>query len=282
LALPAVITFIKKSLISCDWIEGKLKMVIKEVFPNPTVKQVVFQIKFPNLFYMERKIGDLQLKIMKEFPKSSLLFRRQVVFVDVGPEGRVEVPPHFDKEFGKKIWQFKSDKNYTMSVLTDSLDITSEFHKTYAGDDPNKFRDVIEFVLRHFFEVTSIPIINRVGLRYVDECPLPSKDNETFRSWYNSVFPIERFNVANANEMHFRTVSKRGEYYLMYAETLRKIKDEYKLILDFDGFAHDIASEKCLEVTDRLHEVISEEYEATIKEPVYEYMRQRTEVTENV
>jgi len=256
-------------------------MVIDEVFPNPTVKQVVFQIRFPNLFYMERKIGDLQLKIMKEFPKSSLLFRRQVVFVDVGPQGKVEVPPNFDTEFGKKIWQFRSDKNSTLSVLTDSLDITSEFHKTYAGNDPNKFRDVIEFVLQNFFEVTSIPIINRVGLRYIDECPLPSKDNETFKSWYTSVFPVNRFNIADSNEMHFRTTVKRGDFYLTYAETLRRIRDEYKLILDFDGFARTISSEKCLEITDKLHETISAEYEATIKEPVYKYMRQAPEVTKN-
>lgn len=253
-------------------------MVIDEVFPNPTVKQVIFQIRFPNLFYMEQKIGDLQLKIMKEFPNSSLLFRRQVVFVDMGPKGKIEeVSPPFDKEFGKKIWQFKSEKNYTLSLLTDSLDIVSEFHKTYAGNDPNKFRDVIEFVLHHFFEVTAIPLLNRVGLRYIDECPLPSKDNETFKSWYNSVFPIERFNIADAEEMRFRAVTKKGEFYLMYAETLQKRKDEYKLILDFDGSAKNIPSESCLKVTDELHRIISDEYEATIREPVYNYMRQEKE-----
>jgi len=259
-------------------------MVINEVFPNPTVKQVIFQIKFPNIFYMEKKIGDLQVKIMEEFPKSSLLFRRQVVFVDMGPKGKMEeVSPPFDKgEFGRKIWQFESDKDYTLSVLTNSLDITSEFHKTYAGNDPNKFRDIIEFVVKHFFEVTSIPLLNRVGLRYIDECPLPSKDNETFKSWYNSAFPVNRFNIANADTMHFNTVTKKGEFYLRYAETLRKRKEKYILILDFDGFAKKVPSEKCLEVTDNLHRIISDEYEATIKQRVYDYMRQKMEATENV
>jgi len=257
-------------------------MVITEVFPNPTVKQVIFQITFPNLFYMENKIGDLQLRIMNEFPSSSLLFRRQLVFADMGPEGKIEeISPKFDKEFGKKIWQFKSDKNYTLSVLTDSLDITSQFHKTYNGDDPNKFKDVIEFVLRHFLEVTAIPLLKRVGLRYVDECPLPIKDNDTFRSYYNSVFPVDRFDIADASEMFFRTVSKRGNYHLIYMESLRKLKDEYKLILDFDGFATNIPSEECLRVTDELHRLISEEYERTIKEPVYEFMRQEREGNDN-
>jgi uncharacterized protein (TIGR04255 family) len=256
-------------------------MVIDEVFPNPTVKQVMFQIRFPNLFYMESKIGDFQLKIMKEFPKSALLFRRQVVFADLGPEGKLEEIPKIDEESGKKIWRFESDKNYRLSVLTNSLDITSEYHKTYNGDNPNKFRDIIEFVLNRFFEVSSIPIINRIGLRYIDECPLPSKDNETLKSYYNSIFPIDRFNIADVDEMFFRTVTKKNNFNIIYAETLQKIKDEYKLNLDFDGFALNILSEDCLRVTDELHRLISEEYEKTIKEPVYNYMRRRVEGTGN-
>lgn len=253
-------------------------MNIKEVFPNPTVKQVIFQIRFPNLFYMENKIGELQLKIMKEFPQSALLFRRQIVFADIGSETKLEnISNDSDKEAGKKIWQFKSDKDFKLNILSDSLDITSQYHKTYALEGGDKFRDIIKFVLDHFFEITSIPIINRVGLRYIDECPIPSKDNSVFRSYYNSSFPLERFNLADASEMDFKTVVRKGEYNLRYIESLQKIKDEYKLILDFDGFTENIASEDCLTVTDSLHKIISEEYESTIKKPVYEYMKQGRE-----
>jgi hypothetical protein len=55
-------------------------MVIKEIFPNPTVKQVIFQIRFPNLFYIENKIGDFQLKIMKEFPKSAIAISKTICY----------------------------------------------------------------------------------------------------------------------------------------------------------------------------------------------------------
>lgn len=255
-------------------------MSISEIFPNPTVKQVIFQIRFPNLFYIENKIGDLQLKIMKEFPQSALLFRRQLVFADIGPGSKLtDISRDSEKETGKKIWQFKSNKNFQLNVLSDSLDITSQYHKTYNLEGADKFRDIINFVLDRFFEVTSIPVINRIGLRYTDECPIPSKDNSTFRSYYNSIFPLDRFNLAAANEMDFRTVIKKGDYYLSYIESLQKQKigDEYKLILDFDGFAENIAPENCLKVTDNLHAIILEEYERTIREPVYEYMRQRKE-----
>lgn len=250
-------------------------MVIDEIFPNPTVKQVIFEIRFPNLFFMENKIGDLQLKVMDEFPESALIFQRQVVIVDKGPKGEIEkLPPQIDKEFGKKIWQFKSDKDYEFSVTSRSLSIISKYHKTYNLAGGDKFRDTIRFVLDNFFEVISLPIVSRLGLRYVDHCPLPSKNNETFRSYYDSVFPIDRFDIADAKEMFFRTVVRRGDFNLTYMETLQKIEDEYKLILDFDGFATNIRSEGYLKITDELHRIILEEYERTIKGPVYEYMRQ--------
>ena len=33
-------------------------MPIHEVFPSPTVKQVIFQVRFPNLFYLESRMGE--------------------------------------------------------------------------------------------------------------------------------------------------------------------------------------------------------------------------------
>lgn len=250
-------------------------MAINEVFPNPTVKQVVFQIRFPNLFYLENRIGDLQLKIMKEFPESSLIYRRQVVFADIGPEGKLEeLPPELEKR-SRKIWQFRSPKNYRLNVLNDSLDITSEFHKSYNLSSENKFRDMIKFVVDSFFEFAPIPTITRIGLRYIDECPIPSKENSVFKSYYNTSFPLDRFDLALADEMHFKALVKNGDYYLRYVESLQKgSRDNYKLILDFDGFANDIKKEDYLNVTDKLHSIILNEYEKSIKGPVYDYMRQ--------
>ena len=249
-------------------------MVIEEIFPNPTVKQVIFQIKFPNLFYIETKIGDIQMKIMSEFPRSSLLFRKQILFANVGPESKAtDIQKDLDVEDGNKIWQFESDKKFQLNISSNSLDITSQYHKTYDLDGADKFKDIIEFVLKNFFEIISVPIIVRIGLRYIDECPIPSKDNSMFRSYYNSVFPLERFNLADVDEIDFKTVIKKDQYSLRYAESLQKIGDQYKLILDFDGFALNISAEDCISVTDDLHKIISKEYVKTIREPVYEHMR---------
>jgi len=253
-------------------------MSIDEVFPNPTVKQVAFEIRFPNLFYLESKIGELQVKIMEQFPESALLFRRQIVFADLGPSAKIqEVEEQVDKEWAKKVWNFKSPKNFESDVSTNSLVMRSAHHKTYNLEGGDKFRDIVKFVVDNFLNVTSIPIISRIGLRYIDECPIPSKDNSAFSSYYDSAFPLDRFDLADANEMDFKTVINRGQYHLRYIESLRKIEDRYILVLDFDGFATNIAPKDYLTTTDNLHMLISDEYERTIREPVKEYMRKSKE-----
>jgi hypothetical protein len=84
--------------------------------------------------------------------------------------------------------------------------------------------------------------------------------------------------MGDATEMDFKTVVKKGQHHLRYVESLKERDGKHVLILDFDGFGTDVQPDECLQVTDQLHKMISDEYEATIKEPVYEYMRRTREV----
>lgn len=251
-------------------------MAINEVFPNPTVKGVHFEIRFPNLFYMEKKIGDLQMKIMKKFPKSNLILQRQVLLTDIGPESKIkELPDGLDSEAVKKIWKFESGTGMEVNVLNNSLSIHSTQHKTYSNQaSDEKFRDLIEYVVTSFLEVIAIPIITRIGLRYIDECPIVKKDNKTFQEWYKTTFPLERFNLSDATEMNFRATVKKDKYFVRYIEALKAKNEVYTLSFDFDAFAEEIEPQNYLTVTDGLHTLISGEYEASIKDPVYKFMRQ--------
>jgi len=248
--------------------------MVAEIFPNPTVKEVAFEIRYPNLFSIENRIGDVQEKIMHEFPESKLILRRHLVFADVGPEGKLEsLPP---PQPSKKIWHFESKAKHEIDISTSSLSIVSKHHKTYNNPGyEKKFRDVIDFVLTNFLQVISIPIIQRIGLRYIDECPLPLKDNKTFKEYYNSSFPIDRYPIDDATFVYFQVHTKRGGHNLIYKERLVKYGDEYKLILDFDGFETDVPSKDSLRITDELHEIIETEYFSTIREPVKQFMRRR-------
>lgn len=252
-------------------------MAITEVFPNPTVKQVIFQIRFPNLFYIENRIGDIQSKIIKEFPQSSLLVRRQLVFADVGSNvNQVELPADYKNEMGKKIWQFTSPKGYELNILNDSLDISSNFHKTYNNKGAeHKFRDIIKFVLDIFLSDVGLSIINRIGLRYIDHCPIPKLDDKTIKEYYKTTFPLSRFSIKDALAMEFVAKVKRNGYELRYIESLRNENNKPYLLLDYDGSAEKIDSTNYLSITDELRDLISTEFEKSIKEPLIKFMRKK-------
>ncbi len=247
----------------------------REVFPYPIIKEVDFEIRFPNLFYVETKMGDLQIKIMSQFPESKLIYQHQIMFADTGAEGKFTLPHDLpESEAARKIWNFKSGTGVEVNVKNNSLSIYSLRHKTYDNPSSNeKFRDTIEFVVSKFMELTSIPIIKRIGLRYINECPVVQKSNSTFKKWYNTTFPLDRFDISDVKDMTFGTTIKRGQYLLRFIETLVKKKEVYKLNLDIDGFAEEVNPAEYLNVTDALHTIISNEYFLSVKEPLLEYMR---------
>jgi uncharacterized protein (TIGR04255 family) len=258
-------------------------MIINKIYPNATVKQVIFQITYPNLFYLENRIGDIQQRIMKDFPVSKLLLKRGFIIANnVDAEQKIEIPSDLqDKNITRKIWQFESKNKIVLSIASNSLDLVSEFHKTYElGDDNSKkFKCAIKRAVDAFIDVTKLPIINRIGLRYIDQCPIPAKNNEIFNTWYKTKFPLDKFDIADAEAMTFRTIIKKGDYNLSYTESLEKNdKNEDILILDFDGFARNVENvSNYMDITDDLHKLISAAYTETIEEPVYDWMERTQE-----
>jgi len=256
-----------------------------KIYKNPTVKTVIFQIRFSNLFIIENKIGDIQTEIMSKFPESSLTFRRELLFAHIGPQSKLEEIPIRENETNK-IWVFKSDNyDYTLNVLTNALDITSHHHKSYYENgeyNEEGFRDIIEFTMSKFLSIIPLKKIKRIGLRYIDECPIlkeklengrPFKlKNDEFSSWYNTSLPLNRFNLEDLGAMKFEADLKREDFNLIYRERLGLIDNEYKMSLDFDGYKKDIEAMKYLDILDNLHELIHEEWNKTIKEPVKNWM----------
>ena len=226
-----------------------------------------------HLFIIENRIGEFQQGIIEEFPDSQLVLGRPLLFADTGLDGRMEKIPEPEHSMSRKSWVFKSEKGYELKISTNILILTSHHHKTYKNPVGDRFRDIIELVTNNLFRIVKIPIIKRIGLRYVDECNLPSKDNVTLKKFFNTTFPSDRFPIDNVENSYFQITTKRKNHNLIFREALVKKKSGYKLILDFDGFETQVPSADLLKVTDELHTIIDEEYFSIIKEPLKEFMR---------
>lgn len=249
-------------------------MTIDKVFKNPTVKQVIFQIQFPNLFYLENKIPDIQLDILKEFPESALIIKQPLQVFNSIKTSEAE-KQDVSSTVLEKVWEFKNSKGYTLGISTNSLSIHSTVHKTYANDScENKFRDTIEYCLKTFQKHVKLPYVTRIGLRYIDECPLTEKTTDNYNASFNSALSLSKFPVENVDELYIRVVKKIDDIKIIYQEIFdyNNNNDPKAIIIDFDGFSTNVEFENCLIVSDKLHEAISNEFENTIKQPIIDYM----------
>lgn len=244
---------------------------MSELFPYQTVKEVAFEIKFSNLFFIENKIGDFQFKIMEEFPDSEEVIQRQFI---ISPSENYAKPDDIDQDAPtKKIWKFISTKGYNLNISTNFLSITSSVHKTYnnpAGEF--KFRDIIQLALESFSSIMPTSIdIKRIGLRYIDECPLPRNlNNDNYKKLYNTTFELDRFRIENTPLQQYMVQHKlENNIEIRYLE----FKNEEVVKLDFDASKTNVKLSDCLNITDQLYQAVHEEWEKTITEEFKNYMR---------
>jgi regulator of sigma D len=99
------------------------------------------------------------------------------------------------------------------------------------------------------------------------------KTTTSFRNHFDSCFSTGRFSIEDSVQHQYVAFVKRNGYFLRYAEIYNAQTNPTSLTLDFDGSANNVPSQDCLTVADNLHALISNEYEATIKDPLYSYMR---------
>lgn len=251
---------------------------MSEIFVYPTIKEVAFEIKFPDLFSVEGKIGEFQEKIISRFPDSKLVLRRHLLLSERLRAGKKDFDEELNPSDVTKIWTFFSKEEIEIRVQTNSVSIISKKHKSY--NNPNeqlKFRDTIEFVIGNFLSTINVPIISRIGLRYIDECPLPTSDNDTLKRLYNSSFPTDRFSMNEVSDSYLFINCTRSSHRLIYQETkIKNAQGKDAIVLDFDGFETNIASKDYLQITDELYQIIHDEYFNIVKEPVKQYMRTGT------
>ncbi len=251
-------------------------MVTREMFKNSTVKEVAFEVKFPNLFFIETKIPDYQMKIMDTFIESNLLIRQQIAILkDIGSNIEKENASDSNENVFEKIWQFKTEDGTVLNIKSNSLSIISPNYKTYnLGTTGENFRDLIKFTVDNLLNIVPISMFTRIGFRYINECPIFKLTKEDFEKSYNTAFPLSKFSIMDATEMDFKAVVKKDGSFLRYVESLQTSSDDKKvLIIDTDGFKENIKTTDYLQTTDKLHDILYTEFVNTVKEPVLRYMR---------
>lgn len=241
----------------------------EEVFPNAPLVEVAYEVRFPSLFYIAQAIGEFQIKIMDDFPKASQLLTTQFAIEDGVPKFSIE-------NSGKAIssWQFENETGKTkITVRLDRLSIVSQEYNSYDHSSGMRFRDIINKIMAEFLQKFPVKKFARIGLRYIDHCPLDEMTNKYFKNYYVPVFDIERYKMEDLLGNHIVIKTKKEMYNLLVQLKIGKIEDNYKYIMDFDGYAENVDSSNFLLVTDDLRGLDRSEFLSLVTENFKQYMR---------
>ena len=79
--------------------------------------------------------------------------------------------------------------------------------------------------------------------------------------------------MEDCQDSSFKTTIKKGDAFLRYLETIKKIEDKETMIFDFDSFCLDISASDYLSKFDELHMIVGNEFEASITDAFSNYLR---------
>jgi len=208
---------------------------------------------------------------MDDFPKSSQIFEHAFAIDEKGIAIK-------DNENPIPRWHFENESGKTkITIHSNKLNIISNEYKSYNHPSEKKFRDIIEKIVTLFIKQVPIKNFTRLGIRYIDHCPLEKLENEYFKNFYTPLFDIDRYKLEDIleNRMLFRV--RKNDYQLLFQSAIREIDDSYKYIIDFDGYAINVEASNFINVTDDLKRLIKKEFFSNITENFKEYMRMTNE-----
>ncbi|MGB6500865.1 MAG: TIGR04255 family protein, partial [Thermoplasmata archaeon] len=246
-----------------------------EIYANPVVKQVAFEIRFPNLFFIETRIGEFQVEVMGDFPQSELVHRRSFMFVAGNPDNKSidDLAKQQANDSTDKIWQFKSLTGTKLEISSRNLVLSSGEHRSYKNGEEPTFRTLIKRVVDPFLKMVQLAIVLRIGFRYTNECPIFDRSTERFNQCYNSILPMSRFRLGEVANMDCAVVASAKDCQYRHLESMRLTPQGGTLVLDIDAWSENVQVEKVMDVTDLLYETISNDFKSTIKEPIIDFMR---------
>jgi hypothetical protein len=96
------------------------------------------------LFFIETRIGEFQVQVMKDFPQSELLHRRNLMFLAGSADNLQEIAKQQAGEATDKVWAFKSNAGTKLEISSKNFVVSSEQHFSYKHGGEKSFRSVIK------------------------------------------------------------------------------------------------------------------------------------------
>ncbi len=237
-------------------------------YPSNFLKQVIFRLDFPPILAIHNPPDRFQADLRHDFP----LLRKEVTEIKIGERSVEE----------RVVWMFVSlDEKKVISVSPDYVGV--DFNGCYSTFE--EYRELVERVLGGFVEAYDrISLINRIGLRYINEIKLP---NGSALEWKGLINPALLGHLSFRPEgtryarIMSQAIEKTEEYDLSLTYGLpnnREFPGEIvrrMFLLDIDCYRKGVETEPdVLETLDGFHHAIQGLFEESIEQGLRDILEQ--------
>ena len=228
------------------------------------LSNVIFRIDFPVLLDLEKnKPAEFQSKIIEDFPILEPLQQ-----IEIKPGEKID-----DSLAMPAVWSFSNKEKNQKIELTSYYMSFSIFNFSYTTF--NDFKEKIEKLLESFFECYSISIINRIGLRYINEIKIEEANPLNWNEYINSNL-VDGLNFFEDKTKlrriyNITTASVGGDdflnlkYGIFNSKYPAEIVDK-EFVLDYDCYSRAIEKEGVVAKLTAFNTIITEYFEKSIME----------------
>jgi len=244
---------------------------------HPPLSQVAFEVNFPNCFAVETGIAAYQQRVEVLYPKSSgeyiVRLPSAVAFGKPPKQESAELTPMRSFVFQNS----KGSRVVRVSVVNFTLLVTDYLH----------FEDYVAALVAAFtpaIEIFQLHNVERIGLRYINQIPIPIKDAEVqYREYVRS--PISKETFAAHTPRNFLTEVSAdldgGKKLTIRSGLLPPQPDEPNrtYLLDLDCYSLGnvpLSADSLPAQLDEYHEAIEAEFIQAVTDKYWKYMAEGT------
>ncbi len=224
--------------------------IYDEIFPNPPIKSVSCEIRFPTLLTIAKTIPEFQSKIRNEFTD----YYTQTI-------PRVYKSGVMDERY----WVFKSfNDTLNLKIKNSSIVLTSNDYNDFPP-----FFGIIKKYFENFFKLNNIDKFLRIGLRYTNIEEFEDKKPNLKRLLEYYSFAHFKFNEKDTiNNFNINYSKNENDYYMFIAlEYGKNPQNKYSFLFDFDIYnSEEIENDNYIKIIDNLHNNILKVFHESITE----------------
>jgi uncharacterized protein (TIGR04255 family) len=190
---------------------------LEEVFPANPIREVDFEIRFTPRLRVQAEMWRFQEELVEEYPdvglESAILPNGTTLSITVFQNQRkarvIKVSPH------NMALAFSSYNNF------------------------EEFKDEVQRRTSNFCGIFEISSLTRIGLRYVNEIPLPTQQPESITKYVRPLVEFERIPLHSVQQFAMQVASQLNDHMIL-VRTAMLAGPVRTYILDIDAYTETI------------------------------------------